>query len=877
MIAEVGDLGAPQSMVDFNRGVVLTSLGLWEQARRAYGQSLDGDSISGWAEEARQRILNLYALERELLAPRSPARRPDWVVQASCEELFQRSIDFVLSEWLVATESGDAPEAESLRQEVLRAGGEARRRCDDETLDVLGAEMAKDPSSKVAGWKDLLAGKQRYEGWFEQSRAREHFSEMLEAGPAGVLGEWAEFWLIGLDVQQERYQGIDRRIELQLLRIGSRQPLLRGRLFWGLGLAHTRLKRHGPSHTAYAAGVSVLEDAGYTETAAAVRALLAENLAAMGFEAQAWDERVRAIRDLSRAPWTFSLHNAWITGSLEAAEAGKAALAEALTDEAMARAIEHGDRADKAEVFIWMARSQTLLGHSGQAIELLREATRVASRLPEHDQDRLFLLCDSELTSLEAEPAKAHAAQRLARIQEICPQARRETFAARRWRLEARTHQTAGDLDAAQTALDRALRIVRLALEDDDIARRDRAWEESQRVFELGIAIALERGDQRRALFLLEEARSPVAFSSTSLERELASWRSMAAEESEETPVEAVLVLAALEDDVLWWLLEPNGDDAWGRKVGARAALSGAAGRDYWSSDVARRAAFEALLTPAVERLSAGERLIIVPDRELFVIPYAALVDPRTDTPLIESRDSSLRMSLRHAIAMRPNAEPAPERLLFVANPTGDPRFLAPLDGAELEIAEAAVVWGDRGTSLVGRDATLANARPWLDKSSIVHLAMHAVRGPNPGDVSLAFAADRGTGDGGAAELVPLADVVTDTTRLLVLSACSTGRLGFERTAVAWPLQSRVANRAISVVATLWPIDDRRSASFVAFFHKRLATGVRVSVALAEAQREWIRHHPEDIDWAAFQAFGDTRFESPDRNKASPPSGSPEL
>ena len=68
LIAEAGRRGAPQPVVDFNRGVVLTSLGLWQEAKRAYGQSLDGDAVSGWAGEARQRIRELEALEREQLA-----------------------------------------------------------------------------------------------------------------------------------------------------------------------------------------------------------------------------------------------------------------------------------------------------------------------------------------------------------------------------------------------------------------------------------------------------------------------------------------------------------------------------------------------------------------------------------------------------------------------------------------------------------------------------------------------------------------------------------------------------------------------------------------------------------------------------------------
>ena len=395
-----------------------------------------------------------------------------------------------------------------------------------------------------------------------------------------------------------------------------------------------------------------------------------------------------------------------------------------------------------------MARSQRLLDRGDRAVERLREATRVASRLPEHHQARLPQLVRCGIGQPRGRARhRSMRTWRLARAREICPQARRETFAARSWRLEARIHQAVGDLVAAQAALDHALRIVRLALEDEDGARRESLWEESQRVFELGIAIALERGDHEtsarssrggalpgRAL----EDRSPARAGLVALND---GWRSGARPRSrpssfwvrwattfsggfssrtETTP-------GAARSMPVRRSMAPRAETT-GRLKARGGTLSRRCWRPRWRD-----------CRPA--RASSSCRTA-----SSFAIPYAALVDPKTDTPLIESRELSLRMSLRHAIAARPSVEPAPARLLFVANPTGDPTFLAPLEGAELEIAEAAAVWGDRGTSLVGREATLANARAWLDKSPIVHLAMHAVRGPAPGDVSLAFAGDGGDG-----------------------------------------------------------------------------------------------------------------------------------
>jgi CHAT domain-containing protein len=62
---------------------------------------------------------------------------------------------------------------------------------------------------------------------------------------------------------------------------------------------------------------------------------------------------------------------------------------------------------------------------------------------------------------------------------------------------------------------------------------------------------------------------------------------------------------------------------------------------------------------------------------------------------------------------------------------------------------------------------------------------------------------------------------------------------------------------AHSVVATLWPVNDRASAELVKRFYGFLASGSTAAEALRLAQLDAIRREQPTRDWAAFALTGD--------------------
>ena len=76
---------------------------------------------------------------------------------------------------------------------------------------------------------------------------------------------------------------------------------------------------------------------------------------------------------------------------------------------------------------------------------------------------------------------------------------------------------------------------------------------------------------------------------------------------------------------------------------------------------------------------------------------------------------------------------------------------------------------------------------------------------------------------------------------------------------------------ARSVVASLWDVDDRSTATLMESFYEHLKGGLTVNEALRQAQRDFIKDYGEKARpnlWAGFEVIGDGTkrftFETPD-------------
>jgi CHAT domain-containing protein len=286
----------------------------------------------------------------------------------------------------------------------------------------------------------------------------------------------------------------------------------------------------------------------------------------------------------------------------------------------------------------------------------------------------------------------------------------------------------------------------------------------------------------------------------------------------------------------------------------------------------------EAILHPAVALLPAEiDRVILVPDDRLHRVPFDVL--PLADgQPLLAkygvSRAPSVALALR--LAGRPTRSSPATVLAF-----GDPRTMSldsalPLDPATdryrrafLEAGGLPRLEGSRGEARrVGRHARTALVRLGTEASEsflktdslkefqVLHFAGHAlVDDQSESRTSLALAPGGGE-DGflGAAEIGTL----TLDADLVVLSACRTAAgtvIGGE--GVQGLVAPLLAAGARTIVASLWPIGDRRTAALMRDLYDGLAEGQTAGEALRLAKLAARNRGEPARVWAAFTLVGD--------------------
>ena len=277
-----------------------------------------------------------------------------------------------------------------------------------------------------------------------------------------------------------------------------------------------------------------------------------------------------------------------------------------------------------------------------------------------------------------------------------------------------------------------------------------------------------------------------------------------------------------------------------------------------WRSPLAR---LHDLLIEPVERsglLEEKKMLVVVPHAELHSLPFGALLarDPeagflaeRFEIGYAPSASVWLRLGERAA-------SPREARALALAP------HVARLPGSAGEVrAIQATLGRDRTTVLTGAAATEQALRSAAPRHGILHLATYGVLNKhNPLFSYIELAPAR---DDGRLEVHEVFDLELNG-QLIVLSACQTavgsGALADVPPGDDWIglMHAFLEAGAASVLASLWPVDDRATARLMQMFYRELATGVSDATALARAQRALLREsdtaHP--FYWAGFVLNG---------------------
>ncbi len=276
------------------------------------------------------------------------------------------------------------------------------------------------------------------------------------------------------------------------------------------------------------------------------------------------------------------------------------------------------------------------------------------------------------------------------------------------------------------------------------------------------------------------------------------------------------------------------------------------------------------------------ERLWLALDRPLNSIPFEAL--PFQGGILLERFEISYLPGLaplgrRSGSAGGGFAKwPWSNSLLAFGAPASAPAGAAdrledawpPLPFAEAEMESAAELLPGRTTVRFG---ATARKDEWLkslsgDDYPVVHLATHAIADPvDPEQSRILFSpADPQRPD----EFLFLGEVLNldlDGTRLVVLSACETGRRRARALGASQDFaEAFLRAGARSVAVTLWRVSDQASANFMEGFYAFLAGGDTPAKALREAKLRFYQsgksvRHP--YFWAGFTLHGDGFSELP--------------
>lgn len=525
-------------------------------------------------------------------------------------------------------------------------------------------------------------------------------------------------------------------------------------------------------------------------------------------------------------------------------------------------------------------------GKKNEALVLAEEAAALLEKMPDNDAKLLKMAniltktgdlksdlrrCDEGLRDYD------HAIEILKRI----PEARIDRYSPHRGRLMCfkdlgRTADVSAEL---KDALSFANEYRSEVLNDES---RQAFFNNEQAVFDIAIENSLDLGDETEAFHRAEgsKARSLLdMISRVSTEPDKKGTYQVTEPYSldeirSKIPANSQIVeYSLLKDRLAIWVISSGGQ----RTADLRIDVSrlNAAIRELTAVDKTpgpaetKRAElakelYELLIDPIFPHLDPTKNLVIVPDKTLYFVPFASLLN-KDGRYLIERFTLSYSPSSTIFISnnsRRVTADAHSEKLLAVGNPAFDRRQyprLAELDSAEEEARQIASMAGN-STILTGAAATKEKFLLELPQASAVHFAGHFVSNPATPDLAkMIFAARDFDSD---LRMSEIAGRKLPRLRLVVLSACETGIDNvLEGEGSISASRAFLAAGTSTVVASQWKVDSDATENLMVAFHRnRLKTDMNLAEALRQAQLEMINNPNGKFTapyyWAAFYVIG---------------------
>ena len=272
------------------------------------------------------------------------------------------------------------------------------------------------------------------------------------------------------------------------------------------------------------------------------------------------------------------------------------------------------------------------------------------------------------------------------------------------------------------------------------------------------------------------------------------------------------------------------------------------------------------LIAPVADLLTEPE-IIIVPDRSLYRVPFAALRDQPGGKYLSEA----FRIRFVPSLSTLKLIQDSPEdyHSQTGALVVGDPKVGEVLyKGSPINFDKVPLPFARKEAEMVGR---LLGVQPLLGERATKEAVLQAIN-----SVSLIHVAAHGNAERGEICLAPncardkipqeedylltISDIsqVQLRAKLVVLSCCHSGRGEIKQEGVIGIARAFLGSGARSVLVALWAIEDTATEQLMSRFYEHLVGGESASESLHQAMK-WLRSNgfPKVCQWAPFMLIGD--------------------
>lgn len=316
-------------------------------------------------------------------------------------------------------------------------------------------------------------------------------------------------------------------------------------------------------------------------------------------------------------------------------------------------------------------------------------------------------------------------------------------------------------------------------------------------------------------------------------------------------PHSRVIEFTVLEEKLLIWVISDTGPEMHSvpvereqlrREVTDFVNLIARQGEKH-EVESSSRDLYATLLGPVEDLIEGAETLVIVPDRSLHSLPFAAL-KPSADMFLAE-KFNILSTPTFSFFQTNPEAHSEGSRRIALGSANADLSM-------KKEMERVGEIYGI--DPITGFEVTPEVFLDSIDGTSFFAYNGHAQEGTNSLSAFALLNPDDPTQRVSATEI---ARRRTAPNALVVLSSCDSsvgnyiGGVEFKGLTSAF-----LAGNAGSVVGSLWPVDSEKTTKLMTDFHWSIRSGETIAESLRHAQLKMIEEGLHPYYWAAFAVTG---------------------